>query len=314
MTLAAANVVVLILALAFDLLLGEPPNFLHPVVWQGKLVGLFNRLAPSRWRWLQFLYGTVAVLFGVALFGGLSYFLFSYLLEYNLLGYILIAVYLLKGSFSLGALRAAAVRINLLLEEGQIEDARYHLRDLVSRDTSSLGAPLIAAAAMESVAENATDSFVAPLFYLLLFGVPGAIVYRTVNTFDSMIGYRGRYEYLGKFAARLDDVLNFIPARLTALLIVFAALVTGKDAKGAWRIMRRDHRKTESPNAGWTMSAAAGALGVQLEKVDHYKLGDPLRPLGSQSIQEAIRLIEAMCASWVAILVIAEVIRYVLDI
>ncbi len=307
-----ADFVVLLLAIALDLLLGEPPTFAHPVVWMGNIVALLERLAPPRCAWLQFLYGILIVLIGTALFGGLAYYIVAYLAESNLLGYILIGVFLLKGCFSVRALHTAATRIRLLLEEGEIEEARFHLRDLVSRDTASLDQPLIAAAAVESVAENITDSLVAPLFYFFLLGVPGALVYRMVNTFDSMIGYRGKYEYLGKFAARLDDLLNFIPARLTALIIVLAAAITGNDAKGAWRIMARDHRKTASPNAGWAMGARPGALGVQLEKLGHYRLGDPQRPVASQTIADALRLMQAVLVIWVGILLSVEVIRFVI--
>ncbi|MDO8670155.1 MAG: cobalamin biosynthesis protein [Dehalococcoidia bacterium] len=307
-----ADFTILILAIAMDLLLGEPPPFAHPVVWVGGLIAIFKRLAPAGWVWLQFVYGVMAVLIATALLGGLSYYILGFLHENNFLGYILIGVFLLKGSFSVRALHAAATRVGLLLDEGEIEEARFYLRDLVSRDASSLDKPLIAAAAVESVAENITDSLVAPLFYFLLFGVPGALVYRTVNTFDSMIGYRGIYEYLGKFAARLDDLLNFIPARLTALLIVLAAAITGNDVKGAWRIMVRDHGRTASPNAGWTMSAAAGALQVQLEKVSYYTLGDPRRPASSQTIGEVLRLLQVVLAIWVGIILFFEVIHFVL--
>ncbi|MFC1864895.1 CobD/CbiB family cobalamin biosynthesis protein, partial [Chloroflexota bacterium] len=119
---------------------------------------------------------------------------------------------------------------------------------------------------------------VAPLFYFLLFGVPGAIAYRVVNTLDAMVGYHGEYEYLGKFASRLDDVLNFIPARLTALLLVLASFLSGRGARASWQVTLREHSKTESPNAGWVMAAVAGALSVQLERVGHYRLGEADTP------------------------------------
>ncbi|MBI2865174.1 MAG: cobalamin biosynthesis protein CobD [Chloroflexi bacterium] len=326
------DVAILVLAIALDLLLGEPPTFAHPVVWMGAVVGLFQRFVganpsgkdsplhdaaaeedrgrPRLRIWLQLICGTLAVLVGAALFGGAAYFVLDLLSDQNPLGYILIGVFLLNASFSVRALHTAARRIRLLLEEGEIEEARFRLRDLVSRDASTLDGPLIAAAAVESVAENMADSLVAPLFYFAVVGVPGAVAYRVVNTFDSMIGYRGKYEHLGKFAAKLDDLLNLVPARLAALLIVLAAAVTGNDAKGAWRIMARDHRKTASPNAGWTMSAAAGALGIQLEKVGHYVLGDPRQPVNSQTIEKALRLMQAVLAIWVGLLLLIGVIRY----
>jgi adenosylcobinamide-phosphate synthase len=160
---------------------------------------------------------------------------------------------------------------------------------------------------VESAAENICDSFVAPIFYFLLFGVPGAVAYRIINTFDAMVGYHGHWEYLGRFAARLDDVANFVPARITALIIVLAALVCRKNASQAWHIMIRDHKKTESPNAGWTIGAIAGALGVQLEKVGHYKLGDNHSPLALDAIDTSRQIILITAVIWCSIFILAEV-------
>jgi adenosylcobinamide-phosphate synthase len=161
---------------------------------------------------------------------------------------------------------------------------------LVSRETQNMGGPEVVSATVESVAENTCDSVVAPLFYFLLFGVPGAVVYRVVNTWDAMIGYHGEYEYSGKFAAKLDDILNFIPARITGLLLVMAAYLCRKDGKNAWRVMLRDHGNTESPNAGWPMSAAAGALRTQLQKAGCYRLGNINNPLSPELIASGIKL------------------------
>jgi adenosylcobinamide-phosphate synthase len=150
---------------------------------------------------------------------------------------------------------------------------------------------LVAAAAVESLAENLGDSVVAPLCYYAIGGLPGAVAYRAVNTLDSMIGYRGRYEWLGKAGARLDDVLNLLPSRLAVLLIVGAAAVVGEDARGAWRVARRDARLTAGPNAGWPMAAMAGALGVELEKVGHYRLGAGGAAADATAIERADRVI-----------------------
>ncbi len=162
---------------------------------------------------------------------------------------------------------------------------------IVSRDTSALPPELVAAAAIESVAENASDSFVAPVLAFAAFGLAGALAYRAANTLDAMIGYHGRYEHLGKAAARLDDLLNVVPSRLAAALIALASPFGGGDAVRAWRIARRDHGRTESPNAGWPMAAMAGALGVELEKVDHYRLGDPLEPPSASHLRRAVRIV-----------------------
>ncbi len=167
------------------------------------------------------------------------------------------------------------------------------------------------AATVESVAENTCDSFVAPLFYFLILGVPGAIAYRVINTSDAMIGYHGECEYLGKFAARLDDVVNFLPARITGLMIVAAAFLSNKGGATAWRIMLRDHAKTESPNAGWSMAAAAGALRVQLQKVGHYRLGDENAPLMPQTIDATLKVSHTAVLLWALVCFIIEVMRFV---
>ncbi|MBI4331334.1 MAG: cobalamin biosynthesis protein [Chloroflexi bacterium] len=297
-------------ALALDWLLGEPPAPLHPVVWAGKLIALLERAAPRRGRAGQFLYGTLAVIFSLALFTLPAYWLLAFLKTFNPVLYVAAGVYLLKSCLSLRQLARCAGDIRDRLQGADIETARSRMRSLVSRDVSRLSQPLLVAATVESVAENTSDGFVAPLFYYLVFGVPGALLYRLANTWDSMIGYHGRYEYLGKFAARLDDVLNYVPARLTGILIVLAAHLTKHNAKAAWRVMFRDHGRTESPNAGWPMSAAAGALEAQLEKVGHYVLGDARQPLTPKAIDGAIALMKAAAIVWSATVIVVGGFRF----
>jgi adenosylcobinamide-phosphate synthase len=205
--------------------------------------------------------------------------------------YALLEGIALKPFFALRMLVEAGQRVRVHLEQGDLVAARQALQALVSRDRSQLTAELISAAAIESLAENLSDSIVAPLFYYLLFGLPGAAAYRLFNTFDSMIGYHGRYEYLGKAAARLDDILNFLPSRLTALLIIAGAPLFGGKRDSAWHIWRRDAHKTASPNAGHPMAAIAGALGLQLEKVGHYTLGSNERTIITHDIQRAERMV-----------------------
>ena len=197
----------------------------------------------------------------------------------------------LKPFFALHMLASAGRSVRVPLEWQDLAAAREALQQLVSRDRAQLSQELVMAAAIESLGENTSDSITAPLFYYALFGLPGAALYRLCNTFDSMIGYHGHYEYLGKFAARLDDLLNYVPARLTALLIVIFAPCYGGDRRAAWRIWRRDAHWTESPNAGHPMAALAGALGLQLEKVGYYRLGDALQPPRTQHIRQAERMV-----------------------
>ncbi|MHB1133693.1 MAG: adenosylcobinamide-phosphate synthase CbiB [Chloroflexota bacterium] len=275
---------ILLGALALDLAFGEPPARVHPVVWIGKLIAWLER-APVVGRAGQFAYGVWMVLFGLVASVGPVSLLLAWLRRRLPLVYVVLGAFLLKSAFSVRGLFVAAELVRRPLAAGQLAQARVALRALVSRDPSDLSAPLVAAATVESVAENSSDSLVAPLFYFAVGGVPAALAYRVANTFDSMIGYRGRYEYLGKFAARLDDVLSFVPARLTALLLIIASSAYGR-ASQAWRGARRYAGATESPNAGWPMSAMAGALGVRLEKVGHYRLGDG-RPPDAAAVRRA---------------------------
>jgi len=192
--------------------------------------------------------------------------------------------------FAVRLLAEAGRSVRVALEQGDLPAARLALQSLVSRERSELTAEL-GAAAIESLAENLSDSIVAPLLYYLLFGLPGAALYRLFNTCDSMIGYHGRYEYLGKAAARLDDALNILPARITALLMIALAPLFGGNRLKAWQVWRRDARKTASPNAGHPMAAAAGALGVQLEKVGQYRLGDSEKAITVSNIQQAEQMV-----------------------
>lgn len=302
---------ILLLAIAIDLSIGEPPAVIHPVVWMGKLASLLMKGRCGKSPAGQFLRGLLVVLLTTGVFTAAAYFLLFYLRVLSPVAYVVVGTVLLKTSFSLRELHRAALKIRRLLKEDKPDEARFELRALVSRDTAALDRSQMVSATVESVAENLCDSFIAPLFYFLLLGVPGAIAYRVINTLDAMIGYHGKYEYLGKFAARLDDVANFIPARLSGLAIVLAARVRRQSASGAWRTMLRDWKKTESPNAGWTMAAAAGALGVQLEKAGNYRLGDNQTSLSLDTIDASLQLLAVAALIWSIIAILVEVIYLV---
>lgn len=291
----------MLVALGLDLL-GEPPAAWHPVVWFGKLIRRLEQTAPQG-RLPQVLYG-VAMLVMAAPAAILPATIVHRLAKQvraearqrgcpssGLIGYALIEGIGLKPFFALRMLAEAGRSVRLSLEQHDLPTARHALQSLVSRERSQLTAELAGAAAIESLSENLSDSIVAPLFYYTLFGLRGAAAYRLFNTFDSMVGYHGRYEYLGKAAAQLDDVLNTLPARLTSLLIIALAPLFGGNRRKAWQIWRRDAGRTLSPNAGHPMAAAAGALGVQLEKVGHYRLGDNDKTITASSIRQAERMV-----------------------
>ena len=207
---------------------------------------------------------------------------------------------------SLRGLVSAAREVARELGRDDLEAARravgYHL---VSRPTAELDHGHVASATIDSVAENLTDSVVAPVMFFLVGGLAGAAVYRAANTADAMFGYRtGALEYFGKVAARLDDVLNVIPARLAGLAIVAGAMMVGESARGALGGLRRDHGRTASPNAGWTMSAMAGALGVVLEKPGAYRLGAGDLP-GVADVDRSLRIFGAAVVVSFAVLIAA---------
>jgi adenosylcobinamide-phosphate synthase len=283
---------VLLLAVALDVTRGEPRAALHPVVWMGKLAGALERHAPTGGRVGPLIAGVlivalVAVPFALA---GTLIARLPALLE------VPVAALVLKTTFALRALGAAGAVVRRRLDGADLPGARAALSSLCSRDPARLDGEQLAAATVESLAENASDSFVAPLFFYVLLGLPGALFYRAVNTLDAMIGYRGRYEYLGKAAARLDDVLNFVPARLTAFLLLAAGALAGGDVGRGWRVLLRDGASTASPNAGRPMAAMAGLLGVELEKLGHYRLGDPVHGVAPASIGRAWRLVKVAAA------------------
>lgn len=280
---------VLILALLLDLVGRELPNRLHPTVWIGKTVSLFERIAP-REKTSGFTAGLLMALFIPAFWAAAAWLVAWGLREIHPLAYVVGGTVLLKATFAVGMLHRVAAETRTLVNAEDLSGLRHNMRSLVSRDVSEMNPEQAIAATVESVSENTTDSFIGPWLAFALFGLPGAFAYRAINTLDSMIGYHGEYEYLGKAAARLDDLVNLVPARLTALFIALGSTVLPGQAMGrALRIMWRDHSRTASPNAGWTMSGMAGALGVELEKEGHYKLGDATRPLESTDITRSVQ-------------------------
>jgi len=309
MVMGPIEVGVLAVALFIDLVVGEPPRRFHPVVWMGGLIALGERIAPNG-AGGQLLAGFLITSLTASLFAGAVALILNWAKAFlGVWCYLAVAGLCLKPAFALRELLDAARLVGEHLIGSRTEEARVALRALVSRDTRNLGDADMYAATIQSLAENINDSFVAPTFYFLLAGVPGAFIYRAVNTADAMLGYRGgRYEYLGKFAARADDILNLIPARLTGLLIVLAAPLGGWAAGGAWRIMWRDHRLTPSPNGGWPMNAMAGALQVRLCKPGVYSLGAGGKVPDASLLDAALQVTRAAAFLWIGILGAAAVI------
>ncbi|ETX04332.1 MAG: hypothetical protein ETSY2_29410 [Candidatus Entotheonella gemina] len=300
----------LLLAIGMDLVIGEPPNRFHPVVWMGQLIAALRRWAPSQGRINAFLYGGLIMLISAALVMGLGALLQQLLATLPWLLSLLLEALILKTCFSLRSLARAARQVQHALLQQNLPQARHLLSwHLVSRDTTVLSPSQISAATIESVAENASDSLVAPLFYYAIGGLPCALLYRLINTADAMLGYRDfEREWLGKIPARLDDLVNLIPARLTAWLILIMAFLYRQGIQEGWRVWRRDAKQTASPNAGHPMSAMAGALGVELVKIGHYRLGNGLKPPVQADIARSIVILYGiailtliLCSSYIVL-------------
>lgn len=284
---------VLALALAVDAGLGEPPEALHPVVWMGRGVARLvpedppGAGAPSLLRGLAVAAGGGATALAAGTLAGRLAARAG-----TVAGGVLEAA-ALSSLLALRALAGAGRRVAAALEAGDAETARSALRWLVGRDLEGLGPALLASAAVESLAENLSDSVIAPLIYARIGGLGGAALHRFANTADAAVGYRDRFRLGGRAAARLDDLLGLLPARLSAGLIAACAPAAGGSAPAALGCWRRDRANTASPNAGHPMAAMAGALGVRLEKPGHHVLNAGGRPCTAADVARAVVTVRA---------------------
>lgn len=295
----------LVFAIVFDIIIGELPSKIHPVVIIGKIIdfftGLFIKIRNKFSGLLLFLSTTIVST--VILFV-----LFSVI---NLNFYLMFIVYglLLSSTFSIKILLSSANDISNDLKEG-IEKARKSVSYLVSRNTNELSEKLIVSATIESLTENITDSYISPIFYFTLISAIALLfadnintfllvfiilwipfLFRISNTLDAMVGYENdKLKYIGYFPAKVDDILNYIPARISGFLVVISAFILKLDWKNSYKIMLRDARKCPSPNSGFTMASTAGALNIQLVKKDTYILGDNTVEIDVLHISKAIKL------------------------
>lgn len=299
---------IVLLALLLDRALGDPPTRWHPTVWIGRWIELLRVRAfggkRMRTAYGAFIYAAVVLPFALA-----AYLIFTALGGHPLLA-VLLGGLVLKLQFAWRSMADYTEPIARLVGEGRIEEARALLPYIVGRDPRNLDGKQVISAAVESIGENSVDGIISPLFYYFLaggiLGVPAgmaaAVAFRASSTLDSMIGYKKEgYLEIGFFSARTDDLLNYVPARLTVALIVLASLLLREDWRGAIAIFVRDRRKTPSPNSGHAMAAVAGALGVELEKPKYYRLGDAREALSPAHVARSLRLISASVILFVLI-------------
>lgn len=291
------------LSFVLDLLFGDPEQLLHPVVVMGKCISKLEKglraIFPKTPKGELAAGVVLALLLPVGTLAVTSLALWAVGLIHPILRFAL-GIFWGWQTLALKGLNTESKRVYQALTTGTIEEARAAVSRIVGRDTERLDEAGITRAAVETVAENFSDGVLAPLFYLLIGGAPLALCYKAINTMDSMVGYKNeRYLYFGRCAAKLDDAANWLPARLSAVLLVLVSALLGENAKDAWRIWRRDRRNHASPNSAQTEAAMAGALGIQLagpawyfgEKYDKPTIGDAKRPVEPNDILRADRLL-----------------------
>jgi adenosylcobinamide-phosphate synthase len=266
-------------AVVIDFLFGEPSNKHHPVAWLGKLIGFFipklkdsdNNSAKKEKE-----NGTIFSISLIITFGLAIHFLTFTI--FHLLGsiaIIIVVALILKITIAIRSMEDSAGAIVDALERRDMHSARYNLSMIVRRETKNLDEQHVLSGTIECISESTVDGIVSPLFFYSFFGPAGALIYRVINTLDSMVGYFDNYyKDIGYMSARLDTVANYLPARITAFLMVMSASIIGADWKNSMQILQRDHNKTLSPNSGYPMATMAGALRIKLEKIGHYSLGD----------------------------------------
>ena len=288
-------------AFLIDAIIGDPNGKWHPVVLMGKLISFLERAfyRPADSDGKKFAMGAMLVIIVLLI----SYDVAAALMHFSYYlpgwGSAMVGALILSFMISPKSLAKAGKGICALLLLGNLEEARKKVGWIVGRDTDKLSEAEIARATVETIAENIVDGIIAPLFFFAIGGVPLAVLYRAANTMDSMIGYKNeKYLYFGRAAARLDDALNLIPARLTGLLFIVSAWLLGFDARHALNTMKRDADKHPSPNGGYAEATVAGALHIRLGGVNSYfgkesfraYMGDPIQVTGPKHIMECIRM------------------------
>jgi adenosylcobinamide-phosphate synthase len=292
------SALIFILAFLIDIAFGEYPDRIHPTIVIGKIIGYLKRKAKNPNPKVEKTNGVLMALF-IMLVVALPIFALLYWLRtlpFGEIFYIIVGAILFKATFAITGMGQYTKPIAEALRKKDLAGARQWLPYIVRRDPNTLNERQIISAAVESIAESTTDGITAPFFFFALFGVPGAFVYRVINTLDSMVGYKNaEYKNIGWFSANLDTIANYIPARVTAYLMVIAAFLSNEDWRESYRILQRDKHKTASPNAGYTISAMAGALNIQLEKQGYYTLGDD-HGISAEHIPSSLRVMTLTAA------------------
>ena len=291
----------LFIAIIFDIIYGEIPTKIHPVVLIGSIISFFKNIfikINNRWSGLLLTFTTCFI-------SSVFLIILCYLCSFNIIIFYILFTLILSSTFSIKMLLNTALDVESKLNE-DINKARASVSYLVSRNTDELTPEYITSATIESLTENITDSYVSPVFYFLIFSIIGIYInsylllfvlilvpfnYRIFNTLDAMVGYKNdELINIGFIPAKIDDILNYIPSRIAGLFVVLSAFLLNFDYKNSFKILKRDARNCPSPNSGFTMAPSAGALDIQLIKVDTYVLGDNIKNIEINDISKAVKL------------------------
>ena len=292
------SIVIVAFALGLDFVFGDPKSRYHPTAWIGTLIAKLTPLAKNQSGYVEKLGGIFVVIITVGVVVtllsildiGISLLTTNWLI---IVASVVVGAILLKTTIAIRGMERYALAVVDSLEQDNLDSARANLAMIVKRNTKNLDKNHVFSGVLESISENTVDGIIGPLFYYALFGLPGAFVYRIINTADSMIGYKTDiFKNVGWFAATCDSILNYIPSRLTGLVMIISAAILQNNWKESYKIMIRDGKKTESPNAGYPMAALAGALETKFEKINHYKLGNGEITLTKQHVYSAITMMK----------------------
>ncbi|MEK0328480.1 MAG: cobalamin biosynthesis protein [Nitrosopumilus sp.] len=291
-------IVIVAFALGMDFVFGDPKNKYHPTAWIGTLIAKLTPLAKNQNMYVEKLGGifVVAITVGVVvtllliLDAGISLLTTDWV---TIVVSGVVVVILLKTTIAIRGMEKHVKAVLESLDQNNLDMARTNLSMIVKRNTKNLDKNHVISGVLESISENTVDGITGPLFYFALFGLPGAFAYRVINTVDSMIGYKTDiFKNVGWFGATCDTILNYIPSRLTGLVMIISAAILQNNWKESYKIMIRDGKKTESPNAGYPMAALAGALETKFEKINHYKLGNGEIILTTEHVNSALTMMK----------------------
>ena len=285
-------------AILIDLILGDPKNRYHPTAWIGTFIAKLTTITKNQNSTFEKIGGIIMIItissVVVLLLSGLNFGISLISVDYiSLILTVVISALLLKTTIAIRGMEKHAISVLDSLESNDLDLARNYLSMIVKRNTTKLDKNHVLSGVLESISENTVDGITGPMFYYAFFGLFGAFVYRIINTADSMVGYKNDiFKNLGWFTAKCDTILNYIPSRLTGLMMVISAAILKNNWRNSYKVMIRDGKKTESPNAGYPMAALAGALETKFEKINHYKLGDGEITLTRDHVLSAIKIMK----------------------